>query len=336
MASTIKIKNSSTTGAVPGTGDLVQGELAINVTDRRIFTENASGTVVELGTPSIDDNGNATAITIDSSENVGIGTSSPLAKLSIGSGSIADANVPIQMNAVASTGSAFIGFNNAGGYGLLVGYDNSVGYARVRNIANTAIAFSTNDTERARIDSSGNLLVGTTTSGGRLRVQGVDQTSSNYGIFVTDSAGNLLLSTRNDGYVRAPAINTQTSASAANVVVDGSGYMYRSTSALKYKQDVRDLESVDITKFRPVRYKSKSENDDKSKDHFGLIADEVHDAGVIELVNYNADGEVEGFQYERLTVVLLKAIQEQKAIINAQQAELTQLQADVAALKGQG
>jgi hypothetical protein len=50
MAATIKIKNSSTASAVPTSSDLVQGELAVNVTDKRLFTENASGTVVELGT----------------------------------------------------------------------------------------------------------------------------------------------------------------------------------------------------------------------------------------------------------------------------------------------
>ena len=50
MANTIITKNSSTASAVPTSGDLVQGELAVNVTDKRLFTENASGTVVELGT----------------------------------------------------------------------------------------------------------------------------------------------------------------------------------------------------------------------------------------------------------------------------------------------
>jgi hypothetical protein len=49
MATTIVIKNSSTAGAVPTTGQLVQGELAVNVTDRKIFTETAAGTVVEIG-----------------------------------------------------------------------------------------------------------------------------------------------------------------------------------------------------------------------------------------------------------------------------------------------
>jgi hypothetical protein len=43
-------KNSSTASAVPTTSDLVQGELAVNVTDKRLFTENASTEIVELGT----------------------------------------------------------------------------------------------------------------------------------------------------------------------------------------------------------------------------------------------------------------------------------------------
>ena len=47
---TIVTKNSSTASAVPTTSDLVQGELAVNVTDKRLFTENASAAIVELGT----------------------------------------------------------------------------------------------------------------------------------------------------------------------------------------------------------------------------------------------------------------------------------------------
>ena len=46
----IVTKNSSTASAVPTTSDLVQGELAVNVTDKRLFTENASTQIVELGT----------------------------------------------------------------------------------------------------------------------------------------------------------------------------------------------------------------------------------------------------------------------------------------------
>lgn len=141
-------------------------------------------------------------------------------------------------------------------------------------------------------------------------------TASNY-IVLSDGDGNpRFWYNGGNNYLYVPAAYSQTSAAAANLVVGSDGSFQRSTSALKYKQDVRDLELIDINKFRPVRYKSKSPKDDQTKDHFGIIADEVDEAGITELVSYGADGEVEGFQYERLTVVLLKAIQELKAEID--------------------
>jgi hypothetical protein len=47
MASTIKLKNGS---GAPTTGDLVQGEPALDLTNKRLYTENASGVVIEVGT----------------------------------------------------------------------------------------------------------------------------------------------------------------------------------------------------------------------------------------------------------------------------------------------
>jgi len=47
---TIVTKNSSTALAVPTTSDLVQGELAVNLADKRIFTEDHTTTIIELGT----------------------------------------------------------------------------------------------------------------------------------------------------------------------------------------------------------------------------------------------------------------------------------------------
>ena len=109
---TIKLKNGS---GAPLAGDLVQGEPALDLTNKRLYTEDSGGTVIEVGTnPStinidagtidgtviggssaaagtfttftstgIDDNATSTAITIDASQNVGIGTVSPSQKLDI-------------------------------------------------------------------------------------------------------------------------------------------------------------------------------------------------------------------------------------------------------------
>ena len=50
MATKIVTKNSSTAGSAPSASDLVQGELAVNVVDKRLYTEDNAGNIVELGT----------------------------------------------------------------------------------------------------------------------------------------------------------------------------------------------------------------------------------------------------------------------------------------------
>jgi hypothetical protein len=48
MANTIITKNSSTASATPAAGDLTKGELAINVTDKKLYTKDNSATVVRI------------------------------------------------------------------------------------------------------------------------------------------------------------------------------------------------------------------------------------------------------------------------------------------------
>ena len=45
---TLITKNSSTSSAVPASGDLVQGELAVNVADKKLYTKDNGGAVVEI------------------------------------------------------------------------------------------------------------------------------------------------------------------------------------------------------------------------------------------------------------------------------------------------
>ena len=122
---------------------------------------------IPSGTPSIDDNGNATAITIDSSENVGIGTSSPSAKLHVSGtyDTIFDGN-SVQFN---RAGPSYIQNNTAGGYTV----------------------FQQASGEAMRIDSSGNLLVGTTSSTGI-------GNGTNEGISISSSQGQIIVGTDSD------------------------------------------------------------------------------------------------------------------------------------------
>jgi hypothetical protein len=56
MPNTIQLKRSTTTGAVPTSGQLEQGELAVNLVDKKIFTKNASGDVVDLAVATVPPN----------------------------------------------------------------------------------------------------------------------------------------------------------------------------------------------------------------------------------------------------------------------------------------
>lgn len=53
MASKIIPKRSSLAGKVPTTADLDVGEIAVNLTDRVIYTKDAGGAVVQLGAGGI-------------------------------------------------------------------------------------------------------------------------------------------------------------------------------------------------------------------------------------------------------------------------------------------
>lgn len=48
MASPFRSIRSETAGAVPTAGQLEVGQIAVNIADRKFFTKNAAGTVVEL------------------------------------------------------------------------------------------------------------------------------------------------------------------------------------------------------------------------------------------------------------------------------------------------
>ena len=94
------------------------------------------------------DNSNATAITIDSSENVGIGTGSPAATYSRN----------LQIDGTASAGLRFTSTSYTSGFHVVL----SSGDADLLNRNLTALILSTNATELMRIDSLGNVGIAVT------------------------------------------------------------------------------------------------------------------------------------------------------------------------------
>jgi hypothetical protein len=109
--------------------------------------------------------GGNTALTIDSSQRVGIGTTSPARLLHVSSLS-SDGHIAVE---AGTSNAAFIDFRINGTNKHYVGSASLLGSGTndsmtVWNSANGYMNFGTNGTERARIDSSGRLLVGTSTA----------------------------------------------------------------------------------------------------------------------------------------------------------------------------
>jgi len=238
---------------------------------------------------------------LDTSGNVGIGTTSTAQKLT-----------------VKTTDGGGVAIQNAAGteWRWAVNADNS--FACV----NTGVA------ERMRIDSSGNLLVGTTsaTNNSRLKVQGSSTSGSDYMVQFTDSAASNAFYIKNDRTVFSDGVYNSTTASAANVFINSSAQLQRSTSSLRYKENVQDATHglSEVLKLRSVTYNGKNDGD---KVFGGFIAEEVDTAGLNEFVVYDEDGKPDALHYGNMVALMAKAIQEQQAIIE-------QLKADVAALKG--
>jgi hypothetical protein len=197
------------------------------------------------------------------------------------------------------------------------------------NSSSANILFKTSSAERARIDSSGNLLVGKTsaTSGSRFSIQGVGSTGATYNIYTTNSSSAVIFATEDGGQfytgTLAGSPYNNTTGSAANMVVTSGGVLQRSTSSLKYKKNVQDATHglADVLKLRAVTYEGKSTSD-AGKTFGGLIAEEVHDAGLTEFVQYAEDGTPDALAYGNMVSLCIKAIQEQQAIIESLKARL--------------
>ncbi len=118
---------------------------------------------------------------------------------------------------------------------------------------------------------------------------------------------------------------TQTTATAANVNIRSDGLMRRSTSSIRYKNTVLDATHglTELLALRPVTYKG---NDDGDAVFGGLIAEEVHDAGLTEFVQYNEDNQPDALAYGNMVSLCIKAIQEQQATITALEARITELE----------
>ena len=130
-------------------------------------------------------------------------------------------------------------------------------------------------------------------------------------------------------YVHFPNSYNTTTGSAPNLYIASDGAIVRSTSASKYKTDIKRSYSTEYgekllnlptaiwtDKGQKERYEA-GKRHIKPEKYFGMIAEDLADAGLDLLISRNPQThEIEGIQYERIAPALLPVIKELKDKVN--------------------
>jgi len=263
-----------------------------------------------------------TAVTVDASQNVGIGTTSPSWKIDVvtsGTSGIRATTADYGM-IQATNGTVVTKIQNGGTVGIL-GTDT-----------NHALALQTNNAERMRIDASGNLLVGTTTSLGKVTFTGASS-SDLLVLNTTATSGTATAIVYKDGALDVCGYVSMNA--TANTVT------YVNSSDSRLKTNPRDFSGIDIVKeIKPKKYERLS---NLGVDEIGLYAQELNEVFPEAVAVGDEDVTVKpwGIDYGRITPVLVKAIQEQqqiitdlKATVDSHVAIINDLKARITALEG--
>jgi hypothetical protein len=259
------------------------------------------------------------AMTLDASGNLGVGTTSP------NSSSFAKA---ITLNGSTSAGYEV---NIAGTNIGYLGGDSGQLYLRTSGA--NPLTFATNSTERARIDSSGNLLVGVTnTNPISNRTNGqVFLAAGGFNRRQIANGSDWGLNTTAGSICNFYSDNGSTYVFAGSISVNGSTAAYNTSSDYRLKNTIAPMTGAlaKVALLKPVTYKWNADGSDGQ----GFIAHELAEVcpdavtGEKDAVDAEGNPQYQGIDVSFLVATLTAAIQEQQALI-------TQLQADVAALKG--
>ena len=258
--------------------------------------------------------GGAEAMRINSSGNVGIGTSSPSAKLhtQIGSG--------------LSTGVKFL---NGGSSGLQFYTDSNLANADAfieSPLTGVAMIFKNSGSERMRIDSSGNLLVGTTTS----------SVTTAQGIVLNPSSGFLANNSTTEAVISLILLYSSYSTADQTkfeVTSDGSvksrtnSYAGFSDSRLKQGITPASTQWNDIKNIEVVKFQMKSEqfSDAENPWMLGVIAQQVEQVSP-GLVDEDVKDGMKTVKYSILYMKAVKALQEAMERIEQLETRITALE----------
>jgi len=331
---------NSSTRVVSFTTNPAVGDLVAIVSREPALTANSSLPVVDAaGNNVLSESGSVVTLTADeanlgsnalvvnSSGNVGIGTST------------------INNRLVVQSNSAEEGITvRGGGYDALkIGMVNpGVSNDGIINVAiANALRFATNNTERMRIDSSGYVLVNATST------SGVDTGgSANEGVVITpsgqiqaqrDSDAALYLS-KNTIVFPAIARFAVAGSIVGRIEVTSSSTSYVESSDYRLKENITEITDgiTRVKQLNPSRFNFIADPD-KTVD--GFIAHEVQDvvpeaiSGEKDAVNEDGSIDPQGIDQSKLVPLLTAALQESIALIESQQSQIDALTARIEALE---
>jgi hypothetical protein len=251
----------------------------------------------------------------DASGNVGIGTSSPGRNLTI------NAAFPVLQFTNPTSGTTI---ND----GLLI-FQNGLN-AFVSNQEAGAVVFETNNVERARIDSSGDLFVGKTANTAGV-VGWTIQPNGNGNATFTLTSANEIFVWNNTATTGTAIIDFRTAnTSKGRISWNNTNTTYATTSDYRLKHDIQPMTGAlaKVAQLKPVTYKWNADDSESQ----GFIAHElqavVPDAvtGEKDAVDAEGNPQHQGIDTSFLVATLTAAIQEQQAIITALTARVEALE----------
>ena len=141
----------------------------------------------------------------------------------------------------------------------------------------------------------------------------------------TTLTGTSRMTIDSSGDLRVQRIHDNTTSGGANVRVQSDGLLQRDTSSQRYKNTINDATHglTELLNLRSVTFKG---NNDGDTIFGGLIAEEVHDAGLTEFVEYDDQNRPDALRYSNMVSLCIKAIQELKTELDSAKARITALE----------